>query len=282
MLRVLVRTVVFLAVTGASQAAPVTAINPISASGVQLHGIYAYSDAADTVQLNMIDPNAINNIFCNHSGSGCVASSTGQIFNLGQTGTQLTFSINNLTTGFSFRSDQLENGFSHALVSDTVDVADAASVAAAYAVYGVGALASETAAAISGLAETLGGQITFIGWEDTAGAGDFDYNDLIFAYVDSPVLSQVVDPSTNFVPGGNTPPGGNGDPAPEGDPNSDRDNGAITSLLDDLTGNTPRNDQATDPLPEPEGLGLVGFLVYGLYAMKRRKKINAGSSASSR
>jgi hypothetical protein len=46
-------------------------------------------------------------------------------------------------------------------------------------------IAVPAAASIAKLGDVVGTVITFVGWEDRIG-GDFDYNDLIFGFTDSP------------------------------------------------------------------------------------------------
>jgi hypothetical protein len=72
-----------------------------------------------------------------------------------------------------------------------VDASNAAAVAAAFATVGQGApcplcagiLNPAAAASIALLGETPGTIVTFVAWEDTL-YGDYNYNDMIFAFTD--------------------------------------------------------------------------------------------------
>ena len=57
----------------------------------------------------------------------------------------------------------------------------------------MGALSAAASAALAGLAN-----ITFVGWEDKnlAQGSDFDYNDLIFAFANTRLTTQIPEPLT--------------------------------------------------------------------------------------
>ena len=74
-----------------------------------------------------------------------------------------------------------------------MDASDPGAVAAAYALYGQGALPSAAAASIAALGLLPETVVTFVGWEDRL-HGDYDYNDLIFAFTDPP--AELDEPAT--------------------------------------------------------------------------------------
>jgi hypothetical protein len=84
----------------------------------------------------------------------------------------MVFSLENVSRSNLFTSDAADSdGNFHVLI--TSDFSD----------FGVGVLPSAAVTALG----TLSGSVTFVGWEDkTLGQGsDFDYNDLIFAFVNT-------------------------------------------------------------------------------------------------
>ena len=159
----------------AAQAVPITtAPPPLIASG-EVTAVYIFDDAGDTSILNELTPQAIAQIFCNHSGGGCTASATGDtvpLFPPPQNG-PMVFTLENISTGTLFTSNVADaDGNYHALITSN------------YADFGIGALPGAAGTALAGFP---GSSITFVGWEDlTLGQGsDFDYNDLIFAFVNT-------------------------------------------------------------------------------------------------
>ena len=176
----------------AAKATPVTTLAPLPSNGTDVYGVYVYSDAADTLNLGEIGPNPISNIFCNYSNGGCTGASIGQTVYLGPTGPGIAFGLSDVTVANTYTTDALAaDGYAHDLVSATVDASDAAAVAAAYSIFGQGALNPLAAASIASLGQTPGTIVTFVGWEDRIG-GDYDYNDLIFAFTDPIIPSAPV------------------------------------------------------------------------------------------
>jgi hypothetical protein len=170
--------------TAAAQAVPITDPPPALTAFGDVTAVYIFADAGDASVLNELTPEAIAQIFCNASVSGCTASASGDtkaLFPPPQFG-PMVFTLENTETGSIFRTDTADSdGNYHALI--TTDYAD----------FGLGALPGPADTALAG----LGGSITFIGWEDlTDGQGsDFDYNDLIFAFANTR-LTQVPEPLT--------------------------------------------------------------------------------------
>lgn len=174
----------------AAQAGPITTPPQVLSATGTVTAVYVFADAGNTSILNELTPLSINQIFCNHSTGGCTGANPGDTAPLGfQTGT-MTFSLANVTTGFTFNSDLADSdGNYHVRISDD------------YADFGQGALPAATASVISGLISS-GMSVTYVGWEDwTAGQGsDFDYNDLIFAFANT-TTRKVPEPLTLSVMG---------------------------------------------------------------------------------
>jgi hypothetical protein len=178
--------VYILAAEGAADATPVTTLKPLNSNGTEMFAVYVFSEAADTLNLSEIAPNTIPNIFCDHSNGGCTASSIGQIIDLGLTDPGIVFSLTDITVHNTFRTDAFAaDGYAHSLISNTVDASNAAAVAAAYNIFGQGTLLPAAATSIALLGQTPDTVVTFVGWEDRL-RGDYDYNDLIFAFTDPP------------------------------------------------------------------------------------------------
>ena len=168
----------------AATATPITTLTPITSNGSDVYAVYVFSQAHDTLNLSEIAPNSISNIFCNKSNGGCTASAIGETIHLGNTDPGIVFGLTDVTHSVSFATNALgPDGFAHDIVSATVDAGNAAAVAAAFATFGQGALDPAAAASIGLLGETPGTIVTFVAWEDTL-SGDYDYNDLIFAFTD--------------------------------------------------------------------------------------------------
>ncbi len=175
-----------LAINGAALAGPITTLTPITSNGTEIYAVYVSSDAVDTLNLSEIGPNPGSNFFCNYSNSACTALVFGKVIDLGFTPPGIVFGLTDITVTNTFRTDLLApDGYAHSKVSNTVDASDASAVEAAYAYFGQGPLAPAVVASIAWLGEMPGPLITFVGWEDTIG-GDYDYNDLIFAFTDPP------------------------------------------------------------------------------------------------
>jgi hypothetical protein len=120
----------------------------------------------------------------------------GQTIYLGNTGPGIVFGLTDITAPNTYTTNAFAlDGYAHDLVSATVDASDTAAVATAYATFGQGALDPAAAASIALLGHTPGTIITFVGWEDRLG-GDYDYNDLIFAFADPVTVAAVPEPIT--------------------------------------------------------------------------------------
>lgn len=174
----------FSLMSGTAIASPVTTLTPLSSNGTDVYAVYIFGDAAHTSNLSEIGPNFISNIFCNHTNAGCIASTIGQTVYLGTPGPGIVFGLTDINTHTTFTTNALaSDGYAHDRVSATVNAGNATAVAAAYSIFGQGPLAYAAAASIASLGETPGTIVTFVGWEDVVG-GDYDYNDLIFAFTD--------------------------------------------------------------------------------------------------
>ena len=175
-----------MALGGTAVATPITTLTPLSSNGTGVFALYVFSEAADTLNLSEVSPNGISNIFCNYSNGGCTAAVPGQTVDLGNTNPGLVFSLTDISVANTFRTDTFaSDGYAHDRVSATVDASNAGAVAGAYALYGQGALPSAVAASIATLGLTADTSVTFVAWEDRI-RGDYDYNDLIFAFTDPP------------------------------------------------------------------------------------------------
>jgi hypothetical protein len=153
---------------GASQAAPITTPPPTLIATGEVKAVYIFANAADTSILNETSPMTISTIFCNHSSGGCTASPTGDTMSLGVQSGPLVFSLANLTTGATYKSNTPDaHGAYHAVFSTN------------YSTFGLGPLPSAAATALAGLPD-----VTFVAWEDrdATNGSDFDYNDLVFAF----------------------------------------------------------------------------------------------------
>ena len=195
---------ILLVVGGTAFAAPIPPPPPLIATpGGPITAVYAFADAGDASVLSETFPNGISPIFCNHPAPGCaVPSVAGNTLNLGATPAGgLVFSLQDFTVPNTYFTNAVgADGFVHDLVSATVDANNAAAVAAAYLLYNVGAIDPAAAAAIAALGPA-GTTVTFIGWEDRNN-GDYDYNDLIFAF--SNIISRppnVPEPATLLLLG---------------------------------------------------------------------------------
>ena len=150
-----------------AQAAPVT-VNPgVLMSMGEINAVFVYRDAADPSQLVRQGSSAV--IFNNQTDA--IGSS---VFVGNGSGT-VTFQLNNLATGSSFSTGVADtgaggDGFYHAIYSTD------------FSSFGVGTLSAAAAASVA----NLSGAVTYVGFEDMR-SGDYDYNDLIFAF--SPVVA---------------------------------------------------------------------------------------------
>lgn len=188
-----------LVLSGTAMATPLTTLTPLHSNGTDMYAVYIFSSAANTLNLSETSPNSYSNFFCNYSNSACTASQIGQTVYLGPTDPGIVFSLTDVTVPNTYTTNALaSDGYVHDKVSPTVSAADASAVAAAYSIFGQGALAPAAAASIASLGQMPGTSITFVGWEDTL-YGDFDYNDMIFAFTDPPAPAPVPEPMTIAV-----------------------------------------------------------------------------------
>jgi hypothetical protein len=150
-----------LGTTALSHAAPITT-NPgaVIANG-DVKAVFAFQDAADTSTLLKVGVGSV--IFNNQTDA------TGTTKDLGANTGLIEFLLQNLTMGYSFINDVADSGpggdgFFHAKYGTSA------------ADFGV----TFSAAAISAIT-ALGPDVLLIGFEDRRN-GDYDYNDLIFAF----------------------------------------------------------------------------------------------------
>lgn len=150
--------------TAQADAAPVTT-NPgnLFAQGTSVSAVFAFQDAGDTSTLRLVDPFTSSVIFNNKTSPIGSIVSLGNGFTVGQL---LRFELQDLTVPATFQTGVL----------DSIDNAYHAFYSTNFADFGVGALPGAAASALSGLSNVI-----FVGFEDRRN-GDYDYNDLIFAF----------------------------------------------------------------------------------------------------
>ncbi|TPG57689.1 PEP-CTERM sorting domain-containing protein [Roseomonas nepalensis] len=167
MFRTVAGATLALGLATAAQAAPITVDPGSLSSNGQVTAVFVYRDAADTSVLTRSgSPNVIFN-----NGSDAI----GTTVNLGSVNGIVTFTLTNQATGASFSTGVRDSGaggdgFYHAVYTTN------------FSSLGVGALSAAAAAAVA----QLPGPVTYVGFEDLRD-GDYDYNDLIFAF--SPVVA---------------------------------------------------------------------------------------------
>lgn len=147
-----------------ASAAPL-AVNPgaLIAAG-PITAVFAYEDAGDTS--NLLTASFMGAVFNNQTD---VVGKTVSVNNPGPFPKVIDFTLENLTTPAFFTTGVADgDGFYYANYS--MNFAD----------FGVGALSGAALTAVN----ALSGNVIFVGFEDRRG-GDYDYNDLIFAF--SPV-----------------------------------------------------------------------------------------------
>ena len=153
---------------GTSHAAPITTPPPTLIATGDVKAVYIFANAADTSFLNEVGPVVWNKIFCNHSSGSCTASPTGGTVDLGSQSGPIMFSLANISTGKTYRTNAADGGGAYHAVFSTN-----------YSSFGLGTLPSAAASALAGLPN-----VTFVAWEDrdATNGSDFDYNDLVFAF----------------------------------------------------------------------------------------------------
>jgi hypothetical protein len=135
----------------------------LTGNGTDAQAMFAFQDAGDSDDLLLAS--FAGAIFNNH------ADPIGTVKDLGPLSGGQEFELHNLDTGTLFLTDVADSqGNFHVHYSTN------------FADFGVGALPGAAASAIAAL--PTGSSVIFAGWEDLRGnqGGDFDYNDLIFAF----------------------------------------------------------------------------------------------------
>ena len=154
-----------------AQATPLATGDVLLGLGNDVTAIYLGSNAGDTDVVSLLGGATL---FVNNGAGATAVGSTVDLgtYAVGQT---ITFTMDNLTTATSFTDGQgalNPDGDVHALV--TYDLAELLAMC-----NGSGCLSSDSIA----LANSLGPDTTFIGFEDLSApqGSDFDYNDIVFA-----------------------------------------------------------------------------------------------------
>jgi hypothetical protein len=166
-------TALLLSAVAAQAAAITVAPSPLIANG-SVEAIYVANSAGDVDELSLTAPVSIPNIFCNNVGGVCSsASAIGSTVPLGSfVNASLVFSLSNLTPADAnvFYSNAPDSDGNYHVVVTT----DFASL-------GIGSV-NPVQSVIDGLA--AGTTVTYVAWEDKTAenGGDFDYNDLVFAF----------------------------------------------------------------------------------------------------
>ncbi len=123
--------------------------------------VFAFKDAADTSELRQVGQSGV--LFNNQRDAPGATVTLGSAFGTMQ------FRLDDLTTGVSFLNDEADTGFGG-------DGRMHARYGRSAADFGV----TFSAAANAAISD-LGPNVTFVGFEDRR-LGDYDYNDLIFAF----------------------------------------------------------------------------------------------------
>jgi hypothetical protein len=166
----------------AGTAAPLT-VNPGTLiAGGPLTAVFAFKEASDSSNLLAVSIAGV--IFNNQTDAIGTVKGVG---NVGPFPAPITFELQNLTQGYSFFTG----------IADTVQIGGQdvyyAKYSANFADFGVGALPAATAAAIAANPVLSTGPLLYVAFEDRRN-GDYDYNDLIFAF--APVGVNVPEPAT--------------------------------------------------------------------------------------
>lgn len=154
-----------------AQAAPLSTADILLGLGNDVTAVYLGSSAGDTDAVSLLGGATL---FVNN-GAGATAVGTTVDLGTYAVGQAITFTMDNLTTATSF-TDGLgslnPDGDVHALV--TYDLEQLLAMC-----NGSGCLSTDSIA----LANSLGPNTSFIGFEDLSAAqgSDFDYNDIVFA-----------------------------------------------------------------------------------------------------
>jgi len=158
------------------QAAPITTSPGDLIAAGPLKAVFVYADASDTSLLLAVD--IMGTIFNNQTD----AIGTVKDVNVpGPFPTQVVFQLDNVTQGYTFFTGTATGGIYYATYS--TDFSD----------FGVGALPQDAADAIAADPALSAGPLIFVAFEDRVG-GDYDYNDLIFAF--APLAVSVPEPAS--------------------------------------------------------------------------------------
>lgn len=166
----------------AAEASPITTPPPTLTATGEVRAVYIFANAGDTSFLDESSPVTWSGIFCNHPSGSCTGNSAGDMVNLGIQSGALVFKLRNVSTGMTYTSNLPDAaGDFHAVFSTN------------YSTFGLGALPSAAATALSGLPN-----VTFVAWEDrdATNNSDFDYNDLVFAFSNTKASPGVPEPLT--------------------------------------------------------------------------------------
>ena len=141
-------------------------LNPLilTGNGTPASAIFAFEDAGDTSNLNLTVP-AFGLVFNNQTAS------PGDSVSVGSPVGQVTFELENISTGSTFFNNVADADGNYHFFA-TTDYAD----------FSVGALDAAVQAAIDAL--PMGTNFVFVGAEDRdeAQGSDFDYNDIIYVF----------------------------------------------------------------------------------------------------
>lgn len=166
-----------------AQAAPITD-NPghLVATG-PITAVFLFADAADTSTLTA---NINGTIFNNKTDA---IGTVKELANPGPYPSIISFVLNNLSQGTSFATGVADaDGRYYARYSTN------------YADFGVGAMSAAALAAIAGNPVLNNGNLIFVAFEDRRN-GDYDYNDLIFAFSPLQITAAVPEPASLAILG---------------------------------------------------------------------------------
>lgn len=149
-------------------AVPITTPPVLTGLGGPITAVYVFAGANDTSFLSEMSPASFPNIFCNHPSGSCTGNMAGDTKPLGSQTGPLVFTLRNVTTGVTYTSDMTDSSGAYHV-----------KVATDYSSFGMGPLPGAAATVLAGL-----NNVTYVGWEDldSNNGGDYDYNDLIFAF----------------------------------------------------------------------------------------------------
>jgi hypothetical protein len=180
--RTLLGATLALGITGAATAAPLTTNPGALTAGGPLTAVFVFKEAADRSQLLAVS--IAGTIFDNQNDPIGTVKDVG---NVGPFPAPITFELQNLTQGYSFFTG----------IADTQQIGGQDVYYARYSMnfadFGVGALPAAAATAIANNLVLSTGPLLYVAFEDRRG-GDYDYNDLIFAF--APIAVNVPEPAS--------------------------------------------------------------------------------------